>query len=479
LDLSGLRVAVLGVGLSGRASAEVVRRAGGTVTLVDDDAPHPLDPLDPGAPVLTGAALDLDAIDLVVASPGWPPWRTPLREATATMSVWSEVELAWRARARPDARWLCLTGTNGKTTTAGLTEAILLAAGRRAMAAGNIGRPLAEVVSNPDIDVFVCELSSFQLHFTHSVSPVASALLNIAPDHLDWHGSLDAYQRDKARVADGARRAVVIGPDAGLGEIADRWGHPGPWARRVRVTTGPPAPGELGVVDGAIVDRAWASAPGDEVATLDDLAHLAPGTPVSPSRVPRPVIVDALVAIALARAEGVDGPAIGAGLRGFTLGEHRMAPVGRSGGVVYIDDSKATNPHAVEADFDGFAPRGVVWIAGGLTKGTSMDQVVRAIGGKLRGAVVIGKDRTPFTDPLRRHAPGVPVVEVPDGETDGVMGRAVREARDLARGSGVVLLAPAAASMDQFACYAERGDAFAAAVTDLAGTREREAHDGD
>jgi UDP-N-acetylmuramoylalanine--D-glutamate ligase len=480
LDLSDVRVAVLGLGVSGQASARALRRGGAVVTLVDDDAaPHP-DACRLGAPVIGGRDLDLDEIDLVVASPGWPPWRAPLSAAVGRVDVWSEVELAWRTRARPDAAWLCLTGTNGKTTTVEMTGAIARAAGRRAIAAGNVGRPLVEAVSDPTIDVFACELSSFQLHFTHSLAPTASLLLNIAPDHLDWHESFDEYIRDKARVADGAERAVVVGPDAGLGRIVDRWAHPDPAARRVRVTPGPPARGELGVADCVIVDRAWADDTGREVAAIADIAHLAPPANArqAGADMPRPLVLDALGAIALARAGGVDGPAIGAGLRGFALGEHRMSIVGRDGGIVYINDSKATNPHATEADFDGFAPRSVVWIAGGQTKGTSMDALVRAIGGTLRGAVVIGKDRTPFTGPLRRHAPGVPVVEVPDGDTDRVMGSAVREARHLAQGSGVVLLAPAAASWDQFASYAERGKAFVAAVMDIEEPRGREAHHG-
>jgi UDP-N-acetylmuramoylalanine--D-glutamate ligase len=478
------------MGTSGRAAAQALRGKGASVIEVDDSDAH-LPAAGPPAPepgrrsgrhlgggTATWPAAFVDdlagAVDLVVASPGWAPSREPLASAIGLVPVWSEVELAWRLRARTDAPWFCVTGTNGKTTVVEMAAAILRAAGWDAVAAGNIGLPLAEAAANPATKAFVCELSSFQLHFTYSLTPACSALLNIAPDHLDWHGGIDAYAKDKARVANGAQQAVIVGPDAGLAEVLDKWSHPGEEARRVRFTSNAPGPGEIGVIDGAIVDRAWPvgnafDAPGEgfAVASLADLAHLDPfgknGTPT----VARHVVLDALAAVALTRAAGIDPAAIGEGLRGFALGEHRFATVAAVEGVTYIDDSKATNPHAVEAAFAGLGPGSVVWIAGGLVKGASLDALVGAIAGQLRAAVLIGRDRRPFADALRRHAAGLPVVEIDDRETGGVMREAVAAARTLAAGRGTVLLAPAAASMDQFVSYAQRGEAFARAVAEF------------
>jgi UDP-N-acetylmuramoylalanine--D-glutamate ligase len=471
-EWASARVAVVGLGASGRACVQALQSWGAQVVEVDDAVARP--------GVLPGPALDLAAVDLVVASPGWPPYRSPLPQAVARgLPVWSEVELAWRARVRPDAPWLCLTGTNGKTTTVAMAAAILQAAGRVAVAAGNVGLPLVDAAADPTAEVFVCELSSFQLHFTASLAPWAAAWLNLSPDHLDWHGGFDAYARDKARIADGAEHAVIVGPDPVLARAVARWASPAPAARLVRFTAGRPAPGEVGVAEAAIVDRAWGAGEGVELAGLADLAHLGFGSarsgtaplPAGDRRpdaaVPRHLLLDALAAAALTRSLGIGPAAIRAGLAGFTPGDHRLAVVATVGGVTYIDDSKATNPHAAEAAFAEFGPESVIWIAGGLTKGTDLEGLVAVIGAKLRGTVAIGRDRTALTGALRRHASHLPLVEIEDGETDGVMRRAVEAAHRLAAGRGVVLLAPAAASQDQFASYAHRGEAYAAAVREL------------
>jgi UDP-N-acetylmuramoylalanine--D-glutamate ligase len=173
-------------------------------------------------------------------------------------------------------------------------------------------------------------------------------------------------------------------------------------------------------------------------------------------------IADALAAAALARAHGVGPDAVRAGLDDFRPGPHRSAAVATVGGVTYVDDSKATNPHAAHAALAGRAEP-VVWIVGGLLKGASVDALVAEHAGRLRAAVVIGTDRTEIVTALARHAPDVPAVEVVTGD-DEPMTTAVRRAASLARPGDVVLLAPAAASMDQFVDYADRGRAFAAAV---------------
>jgi UDP-N-acetylmuramoylalanine--D-glutamate ligase len=191
---------------------------------------------------------------------------------------------------------------------------------------------------------------------------------------------------------------------------------------------------------------------------LADVADVTPGGP--------PGLTDALAAAALARAYGVSADAVARGLRDFRPGPHRSAPVGTSAGVRYVDDSKATNPHAADAALRAQPAGRIVWVVGGLLKGARVDGLVAAHAARLRAAVVIGTDRAEIVDALARHAPQIPAVEVTEGD-DGVMRSAVRRAAALARPGDVVLLAPAAASMDQFRDYAARGEAFAEAVKEL------------
>jgi UDP-N-acetylmuramoylalanine--D-glutamate ligase len=363
-----------------------------------------------------------------------------------------------------------VTGTNGKTTTTSMLHAMLVAGGRQALLCGNIGDPVLDVLDQP-AELMAVELSSFQLHWAPSLRPEAGVVLNVAEDHLDWHGSMEAYARDKARVLDG--RVAVVGLDdpvaAGLLATA---GAPVKAGFRL----GEPAPGELGVRGGMLVDNAF----GEQVA-LAETASIPVAGPVG--------VLDALAAAALARAVGVTPDAIAEALAGFRVGRHRAEVVGTLDGVTYVDDSKATNPHAAQASITAY-PR-VVWIAGGLLKGASVDELVGTVANRLVAAVVIGRDRSLIRDALSRHAPDVPVVELVTGEdsgvpgviesnvnhvtrvvdvgerpvSDAVMTAVVEAARGLASPGDTVLLAPAGASFDQFSGYGQRGDAFAAAVS--------------
>jgi UDP-N-acetylmuramoylalanine--D-glutamate ligase len=328
------------------------------------------------------------------------------------------------------------------------------------VAAGNVGRPLVEVVTEtgadgaPAYDVIAVELSSFQLHWSSTLAPQAAAVLNVADDHTDWHGSFAAYRDDKARILRGARVAVADAGDpvaAALVAGADR---------PVTVTLGEPGPGQLGVRAGALVDRAFAADPAGEV--LLEVAALRVTGPHN--------VVNALAAAALARAAGVPSAAVARGLAGFSGGAHRNVRVGTVDGVDYVDDSKATNPHAAGASLSAY-PR-VVWIAGGLLKGADVDPLVAAVAPRLAGVVLLGRDRAQLAASLARHAPAVPRVEVPSGDEEGMtaeetMRLVVAEAARLARAGDTVLLAPAAASMDVFTDYAHRGRAFADAVREL------------
>jgi len=464
VDLDRARVLVAGLGTSGRAAARAARNAGAAVSTYDDRADdadhHDL------------ASVDLAGYGLVGTSPGLPPHHRLLTAAAgAGLAVVSEVELAWWLRAERPGRglapWLALTGTNGKTTTVGMLASVLAAAGERVAEVGNVGTPVVQVVTDPDVDVLAVELSSFQLHFTSSVAARAGAVLNIAADHLDWHGSLEAYAADKAKVWHEAGTVVYNADDPATARlVCDHTGHD---RGQVGFTLGPPGPGQYGVVDATLVDRAT----GDdlvELAAVADLAALAgpDGTVASH------VVADALAAAALARAHGVAPAHVGEGLAAFTPGAHRIVTVAQVGDVSFVDDSKATNAHAAAASLAGFAPRSVVWIAGGLAKGAVFDDLVATRADRLRAAVLIGTDRGPWREALARHAPQVPVIEVDDGETGTVMSRAVAAAHRLATdptagpGPVVVLLAPASASMDQFTSYADRGDRFAYAARALA-----------
>ena len=473
--LPGARVLVAGLGLSGRASVQVLQRLGARVRTFDDRAgvadEHEV------AELLSRDRLA--ETDLVVTSPGLQP-RHPLLAAALDrgLPVWSEVELAWRLRvSRSDgggpAPWLVVTGTNGKTTTVGMLESILRAGGERAVAAGNVGNPLVLAATDPTNDVLAVELSSFQLHFTGTMAAQAAAVLNVAADHLDWHGSMEAYAADKGRVFDGVERACVYSVadpvTRQLVEDADVLDG----ALAVGFTLGVPSVGQVGVVEDVLVDRGFARlrhTHAQELATLDDLAQLAGPD----GQVPPHVVSNALAAAALALAHGVEPAAVRDGLRHFAPGAHRIVTVAQRGSVAWIDDSKATNAHAAAASLAAFPAESVVWIAGGLAKGATFDELVQQRRDRLRAVVLIGDDRAPLRDALTRHAPQVPVVEVIAGDTEPVMTRAVQTAERLAAqapaGTPVnVLLAPACASMDQFTSYAERGDAFAAAVRGLSG----------
>ncbi|WP_255491825.1 MULTISPECIES: UDP-N-acetylmuramoyl-L-alanine--D-glutamate ligase [unclassified Actinotalea] len=471
LDLGGRRVLVLGLGVTGRAVLAALR------ALPDPPDVVTLDARAPEADVASQEDVDLDGVDLVVASPGFAPSGPVLSAAAARgVPVWSEVELAWRLRAeRGDlgpAPWLVLTGTNGKTTTVGMLESVLRAAGRRVAAVGNVGTPVVAAATDPDVDVLAVELSSFQLHYTHTMAAQAAAVLNVAPDHLDWHGSFEAYAADKARIYTGVEVACVYGTDDPLLERMVREAEVTEGARAVGLTLGAPGPGQLGLVDGILVDRAFHAAADDplrarsaaELGTTQDLAHLAGPD----GRLAAHVVTDALAAAALARAHGVPASAVRDGLRDYRPGAHRIAHVTTLDGVQWVDDSKATNAHAAAASLAAFAPGTVVWVAGGLAKGARFEDLVRDRADRLRAVVLIGVDQEPWREALARHAPAIPVVAIDPADTGTVMTRAVTAARSLARPGDTVLLAPACASMDQFASYAQRGDAFAHAVRELA-----------
>ncbi|MBB6393836.1 UDP-N-acetylmuramoylalanine--D-glutamate ligase [Actinomadura coerulea] len=455
----GRSVCVAGLGVSGRAAARVLAARGDRVTIVDardgeEQRGHAaeLEALGVTVRLGDGESLPADA-GLVVTSPGWRPDAPLLAAAAAAgVEIIGEVELAWRLRPEGAAPWLAITGTDGKTTVVRMLACMLTAAGHKALAVGNVGTPIVEAVSRP-YDVLAVELSSYQLHWSSSLAPYAATVLNVAPDHLDWHGSMDAYVGAKAKIFTPGCVAVYNADDDTSSALAERAGGV---SRRIGFTLRVPRAGELGVVEELLVDRAFTDDPASQAAELAALGDVRPFAPHN--------VANALAAAGLARAFGVPPEAVREGLRAFVPDPHRIQHVADVAGVSYVNDSKATQPHAAAASLAAYDS--VVWIAGGLLKGLDVDDLVRSCAGRLRGAVLMGRDRHRIAEALARHAPDVPVVDVPDTDT-GAMDRVVAHASGLARPGDTVLLAPVGASFDMFANYPARGDAFIAAVERL------------
>jgi UDP-N-acetylmuramoylalanine--D-glutamate ligase len=470
-------VLVLGLGRSGVAAADAMLSRGASVVVVESatstslgEAGTMLEVL--GATVLMGPdapAVLPDGTDLVITSPGARPSSRLLADAVGRgIPIWGDIELAWRLQ-RPDrvVPWLAVTGTNGKTTTTQMLESILLAAGHKAAAVGNIGRPVLEAMADDQTyDVYAVELSSFQLHWTHSLALHSAAVLNLEQDHLEWYADsvdwselarpMDAYAADKARIYRGVRHSCVYNVEAPATERMVEEADVTEGARAIGFTTGVPAVSMLGVVDDLLVDRAFIPQRRDSAIELAKVTDVVPAAPHN--------IANALAAAALARSFGVPPAAVSKGLKSLTIGGHRIQTVASVGGVTWVDDSKATNPHAADSSIRAFPH--VVWIAGGQAKNTSFDDLVARHKDRLRGAVLLGVDREHIREALARHAPEVPVIVVDSTDT-GAMDEVVGAARSLAQPGDTVLLAPGCASKDMYSGYDARGDAFAAAVRRL------------
>jgi len=465
-DWSRWSVTVAGIGVAGFACADALMQLGARITVVDAgdgerqrEKAEILRTLE--ATVLLGYDAGVpDGTDLLVVSPGLRPSSPIIVDAVQSgIPVWGELELAWRLRdPETAAAWLCVTGTNGKTTTTLMLESILGAAGYRTCAAGNIGTSLVDVVMHERMDVIAIEVGAPQLPFVASVSPVASVCLNIADDHIDHFGSFDAYVAAKSGIYERTQEAVVYNvQDARtLRMVEDADVIEG--CRAIGFTLGVPGLSMVGVVDDLLVDRAFVE---DRADAAQELASVHDVHPFAPHNV-----ANALAAAALARAFGVPPSAVREGLRAFEPAEHRIANAGTVDGVVFVDDSKATNAHAARTSLSAYDS--IVWIAGGMAKGQEFDDLVVSAAQQLRGVVLLGVDRRVISDALSRHAPDVPVIDVATTET-GAMVEAVRAAMSLAVPGDTVLLAPGCASWDMFRDYSDRGQQFADAVASLPG----------
>lgn len=454
-------VTVLGLGVAGYAAADALLQRGATVTVLDSGNPDPkrvkiLRTL--GVNVLTETEQLLPTCDVVVVSPGLPPTHRWIEQAQlAGTPVWGEMELAWRMRPKHDpAPWLLVTGTNGKTTTTLMLASILRADGARAVAAGNIGTPLIDVVLHDEPEVIAVEVSSHQLPFMYSIEPMASVCLNIANDHLDHFGSMDAYVASKARVYRNTQVAAVYNVQDPMTEHLVREADVQEGCRAIGFTLGIPGLSMLGVVDDMLVDRAFVE---DRARSALELASVDVVHPAAPHN-----IANALAASALARAYGVRPGAIAPGLRDFEPAGHRLAHVDEVAGVHFVNDSKATNTHAAQTAMAAYSS--VVWIGGGDAKNQDFTVLVEENALKMRAVVLIGRDQSLIAAAIERHAPTIPVICISSRETEA-MEAAVQAAAELAHPGDTVLLAPGCASWDMFDNYAHRGDVFVAAVRRL------------
>ena len=473
-DWKNLRVAVFGLGVSGFSVADTLVELGCEVIVIAQKAdPEYLDLLDVlGVRVLVGEAaenfaevLSEFAPQLVITSPGFRPDSLQITWANSNgLPVWTDIDLAWRLRDKlgKPADWICVTGTNGKTTTVQLTTHILREAGLRAESCGNIGLPILDCIRDEiGFDVLVVELSSFQLHYLGEIQPFSSAILNVDLDHLDWHGSLAAYQAAKGKILENVESACVFNVNDGTTMKLVEEAEVQEGARAIGFTLGFPAASNIGYTDGMLVDNAYS--PNRANKEIECLAEISDIEKIGV--VTKHLLQNIAAASALVRSYGVPAAAVSRGIATFKLDGHRIELVLDRDGIKWINDSKATNPHATAASLGSFDS--VIWIVGGLLKGVDIRPLIEANVGRVKAAIVIGADRAEVLNAFAEKAPSLPIIEIAHNES--VMPLAVNAALGLAAAGDVVLLAPASASMDQFKDYEDRGSKFADAVISQVG----------
>jgi UDP-N-acetylmuramoylalanine--D-glutamate ligase len=448
------RVLILGAGVTGLAVARSLAKRGAQISLADDLVSDISD-----FKVAPCSSYSAANFDLFLVSPGWKPEHPLIIEAqNSGVELLNEVDLAWQLRAElvPSQRWIALTGTNGKTTTVEMVAAMLREGGISAVACGNVGTTVIESVENPEkYDVLVLELSSFQLHWMREATFVAAAILNIAQDHVDWHGGFNQYAEAKMAILDRASTGIFNGDDSEVVTRSANW-----QGRKVFFSLDTPGPGEIGVVEELLVDRAFVSDP-QEAEMIAEVIDVVPTVPHN--------VANALAAAGLARVIGISHESIRQALQNFKLGRHRIEKVLTKDGIDWIDDSKATNPHAAAASL--MSTMSAIWIAGGLAKGAEMAELITRCKSRIKVAILIGTDRELIAAQLRTQAPSVEIVyiDAPEsykkgGSDNSLMEAAVNAAKERALKGDTVLLAPSCASMDQFLSYADRGNRFAEAV---------------
>lgn len=443
------KLLILGAGVTGFACAKILNEMGAQIAFVDESV-HSVD----GFVVHNPQGITTSDYDAVIVSPGWKESHPLIQSAkNAGIPLLNEIDIAWSLK-KSGQRWIALTGTNGKTTTVEMTASALRKSGIKAIACGNVGHTVIESIFE-DYEVLVLELSSFQIHWLRDAHFESVAILNIADDHVDWHGSFDEYARVKISLLERSEVAILNADD---GEVVTRTAHwPG---RKIFYSLDTPAPGEMGVVEELLIDRAFVADP-QEASMVAELKDVQPSVPHNVSNV--------LAASALALSIGGKHEKIQEAIREFKLGQHRIQTLLVKDGITWIDDSKATNPHAAAASV--MSALSVIWVAGGLAKGAEFEQLISRAKSRIKVAILIGEDSHLIKREIERQAPHIEVVEIakPEdyqigGESNALMEGVVAAAAKRAVSGDTVLLAPACASMDQFISYADRGDRFADAV---------------
>jgi len=442
-SLKGAKCILFGAGVTGAPTLDYLKSKGATVISVDekvqgDGIKHTLE------------KKDLVGVGLAIVSPGWRvdhPLISLVREAG--IELISEIDLAWKVKQQicPNQRWIALTGTNGKTTTVQMLESMLIESGINAKACGNLGYTAIEAVVNSRADILALELSSFQLEWSNLAHFEAGAILNIAEDHIDWHQSFEKYLAAKLKISQLADLVILNKDDQHLAKNGKTLSKPITW-----ISLQVPSKGEIGLVENLIVDRAFIK---DDAEALFEISDVTPSVGHNVS--------NAMAAATLARSVGAKSDAIGNALRNFKLDHHRLEVVHKSGGITFINDSKATNPHAAIAAL--YSQMESIWIAGGLAKGAAMDELAQRCKNRIKAAILIGSDAPIIKEALLKQAPNLAIYTT-DLNLKGmdVMRSVMSIVKEIAVSGDVVLLAPACASMDQFKNYADRGESFTAAA---------------
>ena len=443
-ELSGKKCLVIGAGVTGQAVDKALKKFGATSYLFDEKTNSNLNVIDQIP----------QGIDFAVVSPGWrADHPVVLNLKNLGVEIIGEVDFAWRIKEviAPSQKWVALTGTNGKTTTIKMVESIFKSAKINGAACGNVGQTVIEsVMQEPALDYLALELSSFQIHWSELPKYESVALLNIAEDHIDWHGNFDNYAQAKLKLLKQAKKSFVNKSDKVLSTKVQ--GGSVIW-----FSLDTPQPGELGVVENLLIDRAFSPSPSE----ANEISELVDITPTVPHN-----IMNALAASALALSLGVKYQAIKDGLKNFSTDHHRMELVLNKDEINWVDDSKATNPHAAIASLLSYF--NVIWIAGGLAKGASMDELAKRAGSRIKSIILIGQDREIIAQAFALHSPTTQLVRVDQsGDAKQLMKDVVAQAKKTAKSGDTVLLAPACASMDQFDSYVERGQLFVQAIKEL------------
>ena len=440
-SLAGKNCLVIGAGVTGMTCQEALVNFGANSKLFDEKVKA-------GADIVNEIP---SGVELAIISPGWRDDHLVISKLRSDgVEILSEIDFAWQVKQvlAPSQKWIALTGTNGKTTTIKMVESIFKAAKINGAACGNVGETvIAAVCAKKPLDYLAIELSSFQIHWSNLPKYESVAVLNIAEDHIDWHGSFEAYAQAKLKLLKHSNKVILNKSDSELSRRTSSdlitW-----------FSLDTPNAGELGVVENLLIDRAFSASPSQ----ANEIAELVDITPTVPHNV-----LNALAAAALALSIGIKYEDIKIGLKNFSPDHHRMELVLSKNEINWIDDSKATNPHAAAASL--LSNFKVIWIAGGLAKGASMSDLVKRCASRIKAVILIGEDRELIAKAIGDYSPKIEVVRVNQlSDAKTLMNDVVSAAIKLAQPGDTVLLAPACASMDQFDSYVQRGQLFAQAV---------------